>query len=65
MVNSLNPSTILEWSTCTSVGGQSMLVISGTASLTAYEALLRTVQYQITALEPDKTVPVRQLEVSI
>ena len=42
-----------------------MLVISGTASLTAYEALLRTVQYQITALEPDKTVPVRQLEVSI
>ena len=63
----LSPVTIptdLEWSTCTSLGGQSILVIAGSAPLSVYETLLRTVQYSITAPEPDKSVAQRQLSVS-
>ena len=62
--SALNPSAQLEWFTCTSSRGQSILMISGAAPLSVYEALLRTVLYSIEATEPDKTEPFRILEVS-
>ena len=65
MIDSSTPTADLEWFTCTSPGGQYVLMITGTASLTVYEELLRAIQYEITALEPDKTVPLRHLEVGI
>ena len=58
-------STELQWSTCTSAGGQSILMISGAAPISVYEALLSSVRYSISAIEPDKERPERQLEVSM
>ena len=39
-------------------------MISGAAPISVYEAILNTVQYSINATEPDKSTPVRELEVS-
>ncbi|CAI8050929.1 hypothetical protein GBAR_LOCUS27939 [Geodia barretti] len=58
-------STELQWSTCTSAGGQSILMISGAAPISVYEALLSSVRYSISAIEPDKERPERQLEVTV
>lgn len=62
-LSSANLPAELQWSTCTSDEGQSILLISGAAPISEYMAVLRTVRYTINASEPDKSVLVRQMEV--
>lgn len=60
-----NATAELQWFTCTSDGGQIILMIVGTASISDYETILSSVVYTISALEPDKNELIRQIEVSI
>ena len=54
----------LEWITCETADGLAVILIRGAAPISVYQHLLMSVQYSITAQEPDKSVPERNISVS-